>query len=106
LTIAISTQIAYPRSKQGVDTDEVLNFTYLGQLGQLMVWNKSWDLFSDLFRDKRELEDVIRDIVPVRNDSAHFSSVPEHELIRCRVRCVDLMTILERNEALKTSRCR
>ncbi|MGD0047418.1 MAG: hypothetical protein ABSE42_10400 [Bryobacteraceae bacterium] len=88
---------SYPRTMQTVDSDEVLNFTYLGQLGQLMMWNKAWDLFKGLFRDKREFEDMIRDIVPVRNDGAHFRAVPEHELNRCRVRCVDLLTILERN---------
>jgi hypothetical protein len=90
----------YPRSHQAFDSDEVLNFTYLGQLGQLVTWNKSWDLFRHLFRDKRELDDIIRDIVPVRNDSAHFRSVPELELNRCRVRCIDLLTILERNQEL------
>lgn len=94
---------SYPRSRQMVNSDEILNFTYLGQLGQLMIWKKSWDLFKHLFRDKRELEDMLRDIVPVRNDGAHFRSVPEHELDRCRIRCVDLLTILERNQqAVKT----
>ncbi|MGB7722725.1 MAG: hypothetical protein WBL65_22700 [Bryobacteraceae bacterium] len=89
---------SYPRSRQTVDSGEVLNFTYLGQLGQLMMWSKSWDLFKHLFRDKRELEDMMRDIVPVRNDGAHFRAVPENELERCRVRCIDLLTILERNQ--------
>jgi len=91
---------SYPRSHQTVEVDEVLNFTYLGQLVQMVVWKGSWDLFKHLFRDKRELEDMIRDIVPVRNDSSHFRSVPEHELNRCRVRCVDLLTILERNQQI------
>jgi len=89
---------SYPRSRHRVDSDEILDFTYLGQLGQLMIWKKSWDLFKHLFRDKRELEDMIRDIVPVRNDGAHFRSAPEHELDRCRIRCIDLLTILERNQ--------
>jgi len=92
---------SYSRSPQAVNVDEVLNFTYLGQLGQLMMWNKSWSLFKHLFRDKRELEDMIRDIMPVRNDSAHFRSVPEHELNRCRVRCTDLLVIAERNQQAK-----
>ena len=91
---------SYPRSQHTVDSDEVLNFTYLGQLGQLMMWKKSWDLFKHLFRDTRELEDILRDIVPVRNDGAHFRAAPEHELDRCRVRCIDLLTILERNQQL------
>ena len=64
---------SYLRSQQTVNTDEVLNFTYLGQLGQLVTWNRSWDLFRHLFRDKRELEDMIRDIVPVRNDTPTFA---------------------------------
>lgn len=88
----------YPASAPGGTRDEVLNFTYLGQIAELILSNKSWDLFEHLFRDKRELQDMIRDITPVRNDSAHFRAVPEHELNRCRVRCIDLLTIVERDE--------
>lgn len=87
---------SYPRSQSAIDSGEVLHFTYLGQLVQLIMWKKSWDQFKHLFRDSRELEDMIRDILPVRNDGAHFRSVPNHELDRCRVRCIDLLTILEK----------
>jgi hypothetical protein len=69
---------------------EVLDFCYLGQLGQLMTANQAWELFRSPFRDKRELEDMIRSIVPVRNDGAHFRSVPERELMRCRLAVDDL----------------
>ena len=73
---------------------DVLNYVYLGQLSQLMVVREAWDMFSNLFRDKRELEDMIADIMPVRNDSAHFRTVPERELLRCKLRCEDLLHIL------------
>ncbi len=73
-----------------------LDFTYLGQLGQLITWNAAWDMFKPMFRDKRELEDMLRDISQVRNDSAHFRSVPKRELDRCRIRCEDLLTIVEK----------
>jgi hypothetical protein len=86
---------AYPRNQQTTDASDVLDFAYLGQLGQLITWNKAWGLFRVLFKDKREFEDMIHDIVPVRNDSAHFRTVPELELNRCRVRCVDLLAIIE-----------
>ena len=72
----------------------MLNYVYLGQLSQLMVVREAWDMFSNLFRDKRELEDMIADIMPVRNDSAHFRTVPERELLRCKLRCEDLLHIL------------
>lgn len=88
---------SYALSGPLLDAAEILNFTYLGQLGILMTWKKSWHLFQGLFRDMRELQDMLRDIMPVRNDGAHFRAVPEHELDRCRVRCVDLLAILESN---------
>jgi hypothetical protein len=75
---------------------EVLDCAYVGQLGELMISNRSWDLFRDLFRDKRELEDILRDMTPVRNDFAHFRFVPERELDRCRLRCEDLLAIISK----------
>jgi hypothetical protein len=84
---------AYRYSRDDVQGD-VLDFTYIGQLGTLITWGTSWALFKDLFRDKRELEDMLSDIAPVRNDRAHFRSVPHRELDRCRLRCDDLLAIL------------
>jgi hypothetical protein len=81
--------------KLAVDTSDLLDFAYLGQLGQLMLSRKAWSLFGPMFRDKRELEDMMRDVAPVRNDSAHFRSVPPLELARCRVRCEDLIAIID-----------
>lgn len=83
---------------QKVVAEEVLNFMYLGQLGELMLCNKAWQLFKHLFHGKYELEEMIRDIKPVRDDLAHFRPVTDHELNRCGVRCTDLLNILERNQ--------
>jgi hypothetical protein len=82
------------RSVQAIQYD-VLEFTYLGQLGQVMMWRQAWHLFRGLFRDRRELEDMLRDISPVRNDQAHFRRVAPTELDRCRIRCNDLLAIVE-----------
>jgi hypothetical protein len=76
--------------------DPVLDFAYLGQLSQLMVANQAWELFRSAFSDKRQLEDLCKAIVPVRNDRAHFRSVPDQELLRCRVATTDLAKALKR----------
>jgi hypothetical protein len=73
---------------------DVLHYAYFGQLVQLMVANQAWVMFRDLFRDKRELEDIAADVTPVRNSNAHFRTVPERELLRCRLRCEDLLQLL------------
>lgn len=75
---------------------DTLDFCYLGQLGQLMVSNEAWELFRSPFRDRRELEDKIADIVPVRNDGAHFRSTPDRELGRCRLAVGDLLSLISR----------
>lgn len=72
---------------------------YLGQLGALMMNNETWELFRGPFRDKREFEDRLAAIAPVRNDSAHFCSAPAKELERCRIACDDLLVIVERELA-------
>lgn len=80
---------------------EVLDCAYLGQLGDLMKSKRSWHLFLDMFRDKRELEDILKDVTPVRNDFAHFRRVPERELDRCKLRCEDLLVIISKRSIAK-----
>ena len=70
--------------------EEILDFLYLGQLSELIKSNDAWALFGEAFRDKRQLEDLISAIIPVRNDAAHFRSVPKNELDRCRIAVSDL----------------
>lgn len=77
---------------------EILDFCYLGQLTNLMMWGEAWDLFRVPFKDKRELQDLAGDIIPVRNDRAHFRPVPPKELQRCKLACDDLLVHLERLE--------
>lgn len=78
--------------------DPVLDFCYLGQLVQFMIAGESWDLFKNAFSDKRELQDFAKAISVVRNERAHFRSVPELELMRCQVAVSDLTQRLNRLE--------
>ena len=82
-----------PRSDLGV-----LDFCYLGQLGQLITSGPGWSLFKEALGQKPEIERRIREIVPVRNDFAHFRQVPERELLRCRIAVEDLMELLDGSE--------
>ena len=83
------------RFAETTSTDQVLDFCYLGQLIQLIISGDSWELFKRAFSDKRELQDLAKAIFPVRNDKAHFRSVPDNELLRCRVAVTDLAARLQ-----------
>ena len=82
----------YPYSKDKVQKG-IIHHLYLGQLMILMVETSGWPLFQHLFRDKRQLQDLMSAIMPVRNDRAHFAQVPQKELDRCRIACDDLLVI-------------
>lgn len=75
---------------------EILDFVYLGQLAQLMTVGSAWQLFQKPFKDKRQLEELIAAVQPVRNDAAHFRTVPPRELERCRLAVADLRTLIGR----------
>jgi len=80
------------------DTDsmnEFLDFSYLGQLGQLMMTNEGWTLFREPFKEKRLLQEEMTKITRVRNDAAHFRSVPKLELMRCQIAVADLEKLLD-----------
>lgn len=85
----------YKFSRQS-DGRDIMSCMYIGDLQALILNNVAWGNFKSSFRDKRELEDIIKAIAPVRNDRAHFSNVPEKELERCRIACDDLIVLFER----------
>lgn len=85
----------YKLSRQS-DNRDIMSCMYFGDLQALIISNIAWASFKHFFRDKRELEDIIKAIAPVRNDRAHFSVVPEKELERCRIACDDLIILFER----------
>jgi hypothetical protein len=70
--------------------NDFLDYSYLGQLMRLMQAKDAWAIYGKPFRDQRELEDLMKAIISVRNDTAHFRSVPEKELIRCKLAVSDL----------------
>ncbi|MDZ3825626.1 hypothetical protein [Pseudomonas monsensis] len=86
----------YRLSKQ-VDGRDLMSCMYIGDLQALIISNLAWVHFKGKFRDKREFEDIIKAIAPVRNDRAHFSIVPEKELERCRIACDDLIVLFEKS---------
>ena len=47
---------------------EILNCAYIGQLKVLMFEGNIWPTFRRKFTDKRQLEEMVADIVPVRNE--------------------------------------
>lgn len=85
----------YPLSRDIVDRDP-LSCMYFGDLMNLIINNKSWVLFKSMFKDKRQLEDIVKTIIPVRNDSAHFARIPPKEMSRCQINCDDLLVIVEK----------
>lgn len=84
----------YPMSSATDESEDILKFCYFGQFTQLIMSSPGWALFRDPFKDKRQLEDLVASIVPVRNDGAHFRLAPQNELLRCRLAISDLETLL------------
>jgi len=96
--IKAKSESAYPYSN-GCRRD-YLECMYVAQLVDLMISNQAWQVFKEMFRDKRQLQDLAAAITPVRNDRAHFAAVPQKELDRCRIACDDLLVILERSDPM------
>ena len=87
-------QSAYPLSPS--HQRMLMDCMYLGQLGALMESNQAWGIFKELFGDKREFGRMLKAIFPVRNDIAHFVSVPPKELKRCEIACDDVLVMVNR----------
>ena len=88
------TEKTYPLADKTSSLNNFLDYSYLGQLAMLMEAKQAWEIFREPFTDKRHLQDLMKAIVPVRNDTAHFRSVPQKELDRCKLAVDDLQGLL------------
>ncbi|WP_200385043.1 AAA family ATPase [Rhodocyclus tenuis] len=75
---------------------DIFDGLYLGQMAQLMIWGEAWPAFQHLVQDKRELEMLMAPVNAVRTDKAHFYKVPERELLRCKLHCEDLLSLIQK----------
>jgi len=50
-------ELQYPLSPIG-GRGELLDYCYLGQLARLIAAAPAWELFREMFRDKRQIEDL------------------------------------------------
>lgn len=88
---------AYPLSPGEVETGEFLDYLFMGDLAKLVTASETWDKFSQVFDGRKDLlQRKLQEIMPVRNDRAHFRSVPEKELERCRIACDDLLVMFRK----------
>ncbi|WP_236208342.1 hypothetical protein [Pseudomonas tohonis] len=85
----------YRYSDRGYTLD-IFDGLYLGQLSQLICNKEAWPHFSSAFKDTQETQRLISTINAVRTDKAHFYTVPERELSRCRLHCEDILAIIEK----------
>jgi hypothetical protein len=76
----------------------VVDYMYLGQLGTLATANDTWEVFKPVAVEKVRLIGPLERITPVRNDRAHFRSVPEHDLTYARLACEELISMLKSSE--------
>ena len=89
----------YPYAQKS-QARELLSCLYIGQLVDLMLHADAWPHFRHMFKDKRQLEDLRGSIAPVRNDIAHFVSIPPKEIQRCSIACDDLLFIIDKELSL------
>jgi hypothetical protein len=88
---------AYPMSPGEVATDEFLDYLFTGDLARLVTATETWDKFSPIFDGRKDvLQKKLQEIMPVRNDGAHFRAVPSKELDRCRIACDDLLVMFRK----------
>jgi superfamily II DNA or RNA helicase len=74
-------------------SENPLDYVYLAQLVQIVCGE--WALFKPIFGERRFLDERVKDVAGVRNDEAHFRSIPAVEKMRAYVACSDLLTKLK-----------
>jgi Swt1-like HEPN len=74
-------------------SDDWLNYTNFGELGQIIANN--WELFSDMFSDPRAVRDTITRLNTLRAPIAHCSMLAEDEVLRLKLSLRDWFRLME-----------
>lgn len=61
-------------------SDEMLDYSNFGELGEIVKAN--WDIFGDMFRDKRAVERILAGLNTLRAPIAHCKALAEDEVVR------------------------
>ncbi|THF90392.1 MAG: hypothetical protein E8G75_06015 [Sulfitobacter sp. SK025] len=61
-------------------SDELLDYSNFGELGEIIKSN--WDVFGDMFRDKRAVERIMSNLNTLRAPIAHCKALAEDEVVR------------------------
>lgn len=76
-----------------VRSSDTLDYTTLGELGEIMKGN--WDLFGSIFRSAKALEKVMASLNTLRGPVAHCSPLAEDEIVRLRLSVRDWFRLME-----------
>lgn len=89
---------AEDRMKREVDSgmtprsDEPLDYTTFGELGQIIIQN--WDVFGAVFSSKKAVERVMGNLNSLRGPIAHCSPLAEDEVVRLRLSVRDWFRLM------------
>jgi Swt1-like HEPN len=74
-------------------SDEPLDFSTFGELGQIITTN--WDVFGALFKSAKAVERVMANLNTIRGPIAHCSPLAEDEVVRLRLAVRDWFRQME-----------
>jgi hypothetical protein len=74
-------------------SDELLDFTTFGELGEIIKCN--WDSFGSLFSSVKAIERVLANLNTLRGPIAHCSPLAEDEVVRLRLSVRDWFRLQE-----------
>jgi hypothetical protein len=82
----------------GADPLSVVDYLYLGQLSALLFPNDIWQAarmrLGGAQDGKKQLQDALKDISPVRNEIAHVREVERDRLLRANLACKDVLAMI------------
>ena len=74
-------------------SDDLLDFTTFGELGELIKSN--WDVFGSIFSSVKAVERVMNSLNTLRGPIAHCSPLAEDEIVRLRLAVRDWFRLME-----------
>lgn len=83
------------QAPQGTFGRELLDWSHLGQLKDIVLWRRNKKLFQPVIPSRRAFDEAISRLVPLRNDVAHTRRLLKPDAVIVAFECQRLLRVLE-----------
>jgi dnd system-associated protein 4 len=89
--------------RKGENNDHLINYSELGDLYEIIKWNKNWkECFEPIFEDRKIFEADMEQLLMIRPDKAHSRPLNNVQITKLKAIAFHFLTLIEKASETRT----